>query len=65
MTHLHSWSSFFTQMNYFHDRPKINVCLYPLKQWENAIEKKTTQTPYNSSTLKLLEIFHIWIQESL
>lgn len=27
--------------------------------------EKTQQKPDNSSTLKLLEIFHIWIQESL
>lgn len=29
------------------------------------LENNQHKKPYNSSTLKLLEIFHIWIQESL
>lgn len=55
---------FFTQRSNVPDRPYVNGCLSPLKQWEKAWEQPTQKT-YNPSAFKLLDIFHIQIQESL
>lgn len=41
------------------------MAVYILWNSKKILEKNQHKTPCNSSTLKLLEIFHVWIQESL
>ena len=41
------------------------MAVYTLWNSEKMLENIHHKKPINSSTLKLLEIFHIWIQERL